>query len=197
MTLSAIVSVPAGLAQADFTTPIAGEPALVRAVRAVRGVAPVSVVAAIAVADAAAECLAAHGLSDVPVLAAPRPLGAGDGVLWHDVRYPLAPAELAARVAAGLADHDVVVPILPMTDSVKSIAAQGIVLGNVDRSELVTAQYPRAFSATALAQLPQPDDLAALLSAGLKVGTVDGDPNACAVDLAQDRGLLEAIVTAG
>ena len=195
MTLSAIVSVPAGLVPADFITPIAGEPALVRAVRAVRGVAPASVVAAIAVADAAAECLAAHGLSDVPVLAAPGPLGAG--VLWHDVRYPLAPAELAARVAAGLADHDVVVPVLPMTDSVKSIAAHGIVLGNVDRSELVTAQYPRAFSATALAQLPQPDDLAALLPAGLKVGTVDGDPNAFAVDLAQDRGLLEAIVTAG
>jgi len=115
----------------------------------------------------------------------------------HDVRYSLAPAALAARVAAGLADHDVVLPVLTMTDSVKSVAAQGIVLGNVDRSELVTAQYPRGFSAAALAQLPQTDDLAALLSAGLRVGTVEGDPNAFAVDLAHDRGLLDAIVSAG
>lgn len=212
VSVSAIVIVPAGLAPADFTAPIAGEPALVRAVRAVRDVASVSVVAADGLAEAATECLAAHDLSDVRVITAPNgqlwhdigenacdtwPLGVGDGVLLHDVRYPLAPADLAARVAAGLAEHDVVLPVLPMTDSVKSIAAQDIVLGNVDRSELVTAQYPRAFSATALARLPRTDDLAVLTSAGLRVGTVDGDPNAFAVDLAQDRRLLEAIVTAG
>lgn len=212
VSVSAIVIVPAGLAPADFTAPIAGEPALVRAVRAVRDVAPAHVVAAEEAVGAATDCLAAHGLSNVRVITAPIgqlwheigenacdkwPLGVGDGVLLHDVRYPLAPADLAARVAEGLADHDVVIPVLPMTDSVKRVAAQDIVLGNVDRSELVTAQYPRAFSATALARLPQTDDLAALTSAGLRVGTVEGDPNAFAVDLAQDRGLLEAIVTAG
>jgi 2-C-methyl-D-erythritol 4-phosphate cytidylyltransferase len=212
VTLSAIVIVPASVAAADFTAPIAGEPALVRAVRAVRDVASVTVVTAQGAADAATECLAAHGLGDVPVITTPRghsehgiwektcdkwPLGVGDGVLLHDVRYPLAPADLAARVAAGLADHDVVLPVLPMTDSVKSIAADGIVLGNVDRSELVNAQYPRAFSATVLAQLPKLADLAALTSAGLGVGTVEGDPNAFAVDLARDRRLLEAIVSAG
>lgn len=197
MTLSVIVTVPAGLAPADFTTPIAGEPALVRAVQAVRDVAPVTVVTAEELAAAATECLVAHGLSHVPVRTAPGPLSVGDAVLVHDVRYPLAPAELAARVAAGLAQHDVVLPVLPMTDSVKAIAANDIVLGNVDRSELVTAQYPRAFSAAALARCPQPDDLAALTGAGIEVGTVDGDPNAVAVDLAQDRGLLEAIVAAG
>lgn len=212
VSVSAIVIVPAGLAPADFTAPIAGEPALVRAVRAVRDVAPAQVVAAVEAVGAVTDCLAAHGLSNVRVITAPNgqlwheigenardkwPLGVGDGVLLHDVRYPLAPADLAARVAEGLAEHDVVIPVLPMTDSVKSIAAQDIVLGNVDRSELVTAQYPRAFSATALARLPRTDDLAALTSAGLRVGTVDGDPNAFAVDLAQDRRLLEAIVTAG
>ena len=196
MTLSAIVTVPAGLAPADFTAPIAGEPALVRAVRAVRDVAPVSVVAAEELSATAVECLAAHDLSDVPVRTAPAPLGAGDQVLMHDVRYPLAPAELAARVAAGLADHDVVLPVLPMTDSVKAVATNDIVLGNVDRSELVTAQYPRGYRSAVLARFA-PDDLAALISAGLAIGIVDGDPNAFVVDLAQDRELLEAIVTAG
>lgn len=197
MTLSAIVTVPAALAPADFTAPIAGAPALVRAVRAVRDVAPVTVVAADKLAAAATECLAAHGLGDVPVRTGPGPLTEADAVLMHDVRYPLAPADLAARVAAGLTEHDVVLPVLPMTDSVKSVAAEGIVLGNVDRSELVTAQYPRAFSAAALALGADPDDLAALTGAGLKVGTVDGDPNAFVADLGQDRGLLEAIVSAG
>lgn len=197
MTLSAIVTVPAALAPADFTAPIAGAPALVRAVRAVRAVAPVSVVASEGLSGAASECLAAHGLGDVLVHTVRGPLGAGDGLLVHDVRYPLAPAELAVRVAAGLADHDIVLPVLPMTDSVKAVAAHDMVLGNVDRSELVTAQYPRAFSAAALAQGADPDDLAALTGAGLKVGTVDGDPNAFVADLARDRGLLEAIVSAG
>ncbi len=196
MTLSAIVTVPAALAPADFTAPIAGEPALVRAVRAVRGVAPVTVVAAEDLADAAAECLAAHGLSDVPVHTVPEPPAEGDAVLVHDVRYPLAPAELAVRVAAALPDHDVVIPVLTMTDSVKSVAVEGIVLGNVDRSELATAQYPRGYTAAVLAGFA-PDDLAALTAAGLNVGTVDGDPNAFAVDLAHDRELLEAIVSAG
>lgn len=78
VTVSAIVIVPAGLAPADFTVPIAGEPALVRAVRAVRDVAPASVVVADELADAATECLAAHDLSDVRVITAP------NGQLWHD-----------------------------------------------------------------------------------------------------------------
>ena len=196
VTLSAIVTVPTSLTAADFTAPIAGEPALVRAVRAVRRVAPVSVVVAEGLMGAAAECLAAHGLRDVPVHTAPGLPAEGDAILVHDVRYPLAPAELAVRVAAGLADHDVVLPVLTMTDSVKSVAAEGIVLGNVDRSELVTAQYPRGYSSAVLAGFA-PDDLPALLSAGLNVGTVDGDPNVFAVDLAHDRELLEAIVSAG
>lgn len=196
VTLSAIVTVPTSLTAADFTAPIAGEPALVRAVRAVRRVAPVSVVVAEGLMGAAAECLAAHGLRDVPVHTAPGLPAEGDAILVHDVRYPLAPAELAARVAAALPDHDVVIPILTMTDSVKSVAAEGIVLGNVDRSELVTAQYPRGYSSAVLAGFA-PDDLPALLSAGLNVGTVDGDPNVFAVDLAHDRELLEAIVSAG
>ncbi|TDK87669.1 IspD/TarI family cytidylyltransferase [Mycolicibacterium mucogenicum] len=196
MTLSAIVTVPAVLAPADFIAPIAGEPALVRAVRAVRAVAPVTVVAAKELADAAAECLAAHGLSDVRVHTAPALPAEGDTILVHDVRYPLAPADLATRVAAAVPNHDVVIPVLAMTDSVKSVAAGGIVLGNVDRSELVTAQYPRGYTAAVLAGFV-PDDLAALTSAGLNVGTVDGDPNAFAVDLARDRQLLDAIVTDG
>ncbi|MUL74601.1 2-C-methyl-D-erythritol 4-phosphate cytidylyltransferase [Mycolicibacterium sp. CBMA 226] len=196
MTLSAIVTVPASVMAADFTAPIAGEPALVRAVRAVRDVAAVTVVTPEGTADAATECLAAHGLSDVPVRTTPGLLGMGDGLLLHDVRYPLAPAELAARVAAGLADHDVVLPVLPMTDSVKSIAAEDIVLGNVDRSDLVTAQYPRGFSAAA-ARRVEADGLELIADPELRVGTVGGDANAFAVDLAHDRGLLEAIVSAG
>jgi len=196
VTLSAIVTVPAVLAPADFTAPIAGEPALVRAVRAVRGVGPVTVVATGDLAAAATECLAAHGLSDVPVLAEAAVPGENGAVLVHDVRYPLAPAELAERVAAALPDHDVVIPVLAMTDSVKSVTAEYIVLGNVDRSELVTAQYPRAYTAAVLADFA-PEDLAALTSAGLNVGIVDGDPDAFAVDLARDRELLDAIVSAG
>ena len=173
---------------ADFTTPIAGLPALVRAVHAVREVAPVTVVVPDGLAVAAAECLAAHGLS--ASVSTGWPQHDADAVVIHDVRYPLAPADLTARVAGRLAGCDVVVPILAMTDSVKVVGAQGIIGENVDRDELRTVQYPRGYSAAAFRRMVEGEDLMTGAT------TVEGDPNAFAVDLTRDRALLEAIVGA-
>ncbi|MDH6246826.1 2-C-methyl-D-erythritol 4-phosphate cytidylyltransferase [Mycobacterium sp. OTB74] len=212
VTSSAIVALPADLDAADFSAPIAGAAALVRVVRAVGDIAPVVVAAAELLVAAARDCLAANGLGNVTVLAVPvgtlrdclaaaveyvarEPICA-DEILIHDVRYPLAPAAVAGRVVGGLQQWDVVLPTLPMTDSVKTVAAHGVVLGNVDRSELAVVQYPRGYTVAALSKMLAAPTVE-VVPTDLRVGTVDGDPNAFVVDLAHDRGLIEAIVTAG
>ena len=125
-------------------------------------------------------------------------------VLVCDHRYPLAPSRLAERVLAALGGgHDVVVPILPVTDTVKSVDELGSVLSTVDRSTLRTVQYPRGFTASVLWQLISVspasasddfDEFDAALRAGLGVGTVDGDANAFQVELPRDAHLLDAVI---
>lgn len=203
-----IVPLPVDLAPTDFIAPINAASALTRAVRAMSAALPVVVTAAQSSVMATRECLAANELGDTTVLAVPgsaslldciraalehllgEPIGATHAVV-HDVRYPLASAELFGRVVAGLRDHDVVLPALPMVDSVKVVDAQGVIGGNVDRTELCTVQYPRGYAATALARWLDGEDLTS------EAATVEGDPNAFAVDLVRDRALVEAILTAG
>ncbi|MDT5336216.1 MAG: 2-C-methyl-D-erythritol 4-phosphate cytidylyltransferase [Mycobacterium sp.] len=205
------------------TTPVAGEAPLVRVVRSVLdAVADERVVVATvpALAAATVECLRAAGLATA-VAVAPEPesrqrviraglehLGAeahtAVSVLVCDHRYPLAPGQLAERVLAALADgHDVVVPILPVTDTVKAVDELGSVLSTVDRSALRTVQYPRGFTASALWQLisvsaasasDDLDEFDAALLAGLDIGTVDGDANAFQVELPRDAHLLDAVI---
>jgi 2-C-methyl-D-erythritol 4-phosphate cytidylyltransferase len=208
VTLAVIVALPAGLDPVGWSAPIAGDSALCRAVAAVRASGPVVVAAAEVHAQPAWEMLAAKGFGDVTVLPVPgsaderqclsaalayvaRPPLCAAAVLVHDVRYPLAPAGLAARVVAALSDAEVVLPTVAMTDSVKVLAAHGVVGGNADRAELTTVQYPRGYTTTALARCLDGEDLT---SAAV---TVEGDPTGFAVDLVRDGALVEAILTAG
>ncbi len=68
-----------------------------------------------------------------------------DVVVIHEADRPLAPPALvAAVVAAARAGHPVVVPVLPLTDTVKTVAADGRLLGTPDRTALRVAQTPVA-----------------------------------------------------
>ncbi len=130
-------------------------------------------------------------------------------VLVGDHRHPLSTSVVAGRVIAALrgghdGGHDVVVPTLPMTDTVKTVGETGAVLGTVDRSALCTVQYPRGYPAAVLWELMShnafrldsvnADEFAAALRAGLRIGTVDGDPNALSIELPGDARLLDAII---
>ena len=208
MALAAIVALPAGLDPAGWSVPIAGDSALCRAVAAVRAAGPVIVAAAEVHAQPAWDILVAKGFGDVTVLPVPgaaderecltvalayvvRPPLCATAVLVHDVRYPLAPSGLAARVAATLAGADVVLPTVAVTDSVKVLGAQRVVGENMDRAELASVQYPRGYSTAALARQLDGQDLTSAAA------TVQGDPNTFAVDLVRDGALVEAILTAG
>ncbi|WP_286275417.1 IspD/TarI family cytidylyltransferase [Mycobacterium antarcticum] len=214
------------LADADdvaaATAPVAGEAPLVRVVRSVLGAVAedrVVVVTPPALAEDARACLRLVGL-DAAVIVAPAPgsrrhliraglehVGAEQAsltaVLLCDRRYPLSPADVAARVLAGLGPGaEVVVPLLPVTDTVKTVDVLGSVLGTVDRSTLRAVQFPRGFTASALWRLisvgpddaEDDDEFDAAVRAGLEIGTVAGHANAIRVESAADARLLHAII---
>jgi len=72
-----------------------------------------------------------------------------DVVVVHDAARPLASQRLfTAVVDAVTAGADAAIPGLRVTDTIKRIAnrdGQSIVVGTIDRSELVTVQTPQAF----------------------------------------------------
>jgi 2-C-methyl-D-erythritol 4-phosphate cytidylyltransferase len=220
----AIVPLPQTVEPATVFPPVGGQSPLARVVRALHGtVADARIVVATvpALAAGARDCLRSAGLHTVSVIVSREPgsrrhvLTAGldhlaieqsssTTVLVCDHRHPLSTAVVAARVVAALrGGHDVVVPTLPVTDTVKTVDESGTVLSTLDRSTLRTVQYPRGFAASALwdlisdLALPEADDVdefTAALRAGLDIGTVDGDANAFRVELPRDAHLLDAII---
>lgn len=210
--LAAILPLPATLADNAFA-PLAGQPALVRVARGMLGAAVVA--AAAPLADRVCETLAAQGLSTVGVTAVEEPssraqcLAAGlqhfDGsprhVVIHDLLRPLTPTILRDRVIDALqAGSPVVMPVLAVTDSVKSVDAQGLVTGTLDRSTLRTVQYPRGFAAAELSRLlagrisDEFDELDEALRNGTPITLVDGDADAFVVELPRDTDYVEAII---
>ncbi len=95
-------------------------------------------------------------------------------VLVHDAARPFVGAEVVDRVLAALGQGaDAVVPVLPVTDTIKRVDAAGRVLGTPDRRELRSVQTPQGFR------------LAALLSAHRYART------AGLRDVSDDAGLVE------
>lgn len=131
----------------------------------------------------------------------------GTAVLVHDAARPVVPSTLVDRVLFPLADGwDAVVPALPVTDTVKRVAADGRVVETLVRGELRAVQTPQACRANvlhaalrdlddaALAQLT--DDAQAVERAGGRVLCVTGDPAARKVTTADDLAELEQLLAA-
>jgi 2-C-methyl-D-erythritol 4-phosphate cytidylyltransferase len=212
---AAIVPLASTVAAAAALCPVAGEPAVVRVVRALSG-APrlrperVVVVAAAELAGDVTRALAAAGLTMVTVMTCPGPVtrwrcldvgldrvAAEDDspILVGDHRNPLGSSAAATAVLDGLAaGHRVVVPVLPMTDTVKVADAAGAVVDTIDRQQLRTVQSPRGYTAAVLRAVAGVDDeFAAVLAAGVPVATVTGDADAFTADLPADAALLGAV----
>jgi 2-C-methyl-D-erythritol 4-phosphate cytidylyltransferase len=121
-----------------------------------------------------------------------------DVVLVHDAARPLAPPELFDAVLAAVADGaDGAVPGLPVTDTVKRVAPDGVVLETLDRGSLVSVQTPQAFRAEALraahaAGGEASDDAALVEAAGGRVVVVPGAVAAAKVTERSDLPAIEA-----
>ena len=96
-------------------------------------------------------------------------------VLVHDAARPLVPPAVCDRVVAALADGaDGVVPVVPVTDSLRTLDG-----APVDRSGLVAVQTPQGFRVAALVEAhagdaDASDDATLVSDAGGEVRHVDG-----------------------
>jgi 2-C-methyl-D-erythritol 4-phosphate cytidylyltransferase/2-C-methyl-D-erythritol 2,4-cyclodiphosphate synthase len=126
-----------------------------------------------------------------------------DTILCHDAARALATSALFAAVLGALEGWDGVVPVVPVSDTVKRVR-EGAVVGTEPREDLALAQTPQAFNALALrdaharaaeADVEFTDDAAALEWAGYRVRTVPGEPHAFKITTAGDLARAERVLS--
>lgn len=146
-----------------------------------------------AVADAGALVVAGAPTRQGSVAAGLAALGDGiRTVLVHDAARCLTPPEVFSRVVAAVeATGAGVLPVLPVTDTIKRVDADAVV-ATVDRDELRAVQTPQGFpraelvAAYAGADREHTDDGALYAAAGHAVRTVEGAADAFKITTAWD-----------
>ncbi len=107
-------------------------------------------------------------------------------VLIHDAARPFASAALVSRAIIAASKTGAAIPALPVTDTVKTVDAEGLVDKTLDRNRLRLVQTPQGFAfepllaahrrAAAEAREDFTDDAALAEWAGLKVSVFAGEP---------------------
>lgn len=193
---------------------LAGEPLLLHAVRGLRAspeIGPVVVAAPAAEVEAVTRLLAAYDVvvvaggaqrQDSVRLALAALPGQVELVLVHDAARCLVPASVVTAVIAALrAGAGAVVPVLPVTDTVKQVEGDRV-LATVDRSALRAVQTPQGFrrevleKAHAAGIAAATDDAGLVEALGEAVTTVPGSEEAFKITRPLDLLLAEAVLVA-
>jgi 2-C-methyl-D-erythritol 4-phosphate cytidylyltransferase/2-C-methyl-D-erythritol 2,4-cyclodiphosphate synthase len=126
-----------------------------------------------------------------------------DIVLIHDAARPFASAELVARAIVAAKQSGAAIPALAVTDTVKTVHAEGHVDKTLDRSALRLVQTPQAFAfaplleahrrAAAAGRHDFTDDAALAEWAGMKVAVFAGEPGNIKITNADDFARAEAM----
>lgn len=126
-----------------------------------------------------------------------------DVVLVHDAARAFTPSPVVRRVVQAVRDGaPAVVPVLPVTDTIRRVADDGTVEGTVDRAGLRAVQTPQGFRRDVLqrAHAAGPpgatDDAALVEGLGLPVTLVEGSEEAFKVTRPLDLMLAEALLRA-
>lgn len=126
-----------------------------------------------------------------------------DTVLVHDAARALTPSALFDRVARAVrSTGGGVIPALLVTDTIKRVGADAVVLGTVDRSDLVHVQTPQGFpraelaAAYAAAAEEHTDDAALFAAAGRPVTVVEGEARAFKITTPWDLRRAENVLGA-
>ncbi|MHC4971470.1 MAG: 2-C-methyl-D-erythritol 4-phosphate cytidylyltransferase [Planctomycetota bacterium] len=120
-------------------------------------------------------------------------------VLVHDAARPLVPPEVVARVAEAATHAPAVVPVVPVTDTIKHVEGRRVV-ETPDRAALVAVQTPQAFRVDLLRRALEASDSdatdeAALVEAlGVEVVTVAGDPQNLKITAPADLQVAAALL---
>jgi 2-C-methyl-D-erythritol 4-phosphate cytidylyltransferase len=124
-----------------------------------------------------------------------------DCVLVHDAARPFVPAEVIERVVAAVrAGAPAVIPVVPVTDTIKRVDAAGLVVDTPDRSTLVAVQTPQGFQPALLRRAHNGDTTGATDDAmlcerlGVPVQTVEGSQDAFKVTRPRDLILAESLL---
>ena len=125
-----------------------------------------------------------------------------DIVLIHDAARPFASAALVSRAIAAAERSGAAIPALPVTDTVKTVDAEGLVDKTLDRNTLRLVQTPQSFAFPALLAAHRraaeagredfTDDAALAEWAGLKVSVFAGEPGNIKITNADDFARAEA-----
>lgn len=122
-------------------------------------------------------------------------------VLVHDAARAFTPPEVVravvAKVAAGA---PAVVPVLPVTDTVKRVDSDGVVVDTPSRDDLRVVQTPQGFQVDVLrkahaeAGRRSTDDAGLVERLGVAVHTVPGHPAAMKITTPFDQLIAEAVL---
>ncbi len=121
--------------------------------------------------------------------------GDAEIVLIHEPARAFTPVTVIdAVVQEARRGAPVVVPVQPVTDTVKAIGSAGVVAGTHDRATLRSTQAPCGFRAAVLRELPGTDPLGVAIARGLPVHTVAGDARGMRLSTAFDRAMMSALL---
>jgi 2-C-methyl-D-erythritol 4-phosphate cytidylyltransferase len=132
------------------------------------------------------------------------PVDGIDCILVHDAARPFVPAAVIERVVAAVrAGAPAVIPVVPVTDTIKRVDRAGKVLDTPDRAALVAVQTPQGFEpsllrrAHALEAAGATDDAMLAERLGVTVQTVEGSEDAFKITRPRDLILAESILAEG
>jgi len=127
-------------------------------------------------------------------------LGPCRWVVVHDGARPLVTAALIEAGLAAAAETGAAIATLPLADTLKDVADDGLVRRTLDRRNLWTVQTPQVFDyellreAHRLAQGDATDDAALVEALGRRVKVFPGSPRNLKVTTAADLALAQALV---
>jgi 2-C-methyl-D-erythritol 4-phosphate cytidylyltransferase len=128
-------------------------------------------------------------------------VGDAEFVLVHDAARPLTPPSVIVRVVHALqSGHVAVIPALPVSDTIKAVDANGVVLGTPERSGLRAVQTPQGFQTELLRRAYDraaglfTDDASVVEATGAPVQVVDGDPLAFKITTPTDLLLAQTLL---
>ena len=129
---------------------------------------------------------------------------APERVLIHDAARPFVEELLIGRVMQGLYSHDAVLPIIPVTDTIKQVANH-LVSATVDRADLFAAQTPQGFRFPLILELHEQakkeqttaftDDVSITENAGIDVLCVEGGPDNHKLTTSGDMKIAELVLS--
>jgi 2-C-methyl-D-erythritol 4-phosphate cytidylyltransferase len=103
-------------------------------------------------------------------------------VLVHDAARPFVPTEVFNSVINKLDQgFKVVIPVIPVSDTIKTVNEKDEVINTLDRSQLKAVQTPQGFARDVLSEIyatsnlkPTTDDAGLAEIAGIDVSTING-----------------------